>query len=65
MSIQDDYFDLLDHLNKKGPQWAREAFARIWAWGCENENETERLRPIVGKMRSAISGMFDTDKPEE
>lgn len=61
MSIQDDYFDLSEHLQKKGPKWALESFNRIWEWGCENENDNEKLRPIVNNMREAISDMFKED----
>lgn len=62
MSIQDDYFDLSDHLRKKGPKWALEAFERIWDWGVDCENENEKLRPIVNNMKNAISLMFDGEK---
>lgn len=55
MSIQDDYFDLSHRLD--GPEL--EAFERVWAWAIENENEVEKLRPIVNKMRSAIQLMFE------
>ena len=58
MSIQDDYFDLMASL--KGEDKKR--FKRIWAWGCECENDNEKLRPIVNNMREAISLMFEKDE---
>lgn len=60
MSIQDDYFDLSDSLTGSD----KEAFERIWEWGVENENENERLRPIVGHMKEAITMMFEKDNDE-
>lgn len=62
MSIQDDYFDLSEHLRKKGPKWALEAFERIWDWGVDCENENDTLRPIVYNMKNAISLMLEKDE---
>ena len=55
MSLQDDYFDLSADL--KG--WQKNAFDRIWEAFCDCERENERLSPIVGNMRDAISRMFE------
>jgi len=38
MSIQDDYFDVSEHLKKNGPEWVSKAFERIWGWGVDCEN---------------------------
>lgn len=61
MSIQDDIFDLDDHFKKKSNKHLKDAWERIYAWGCECENENERLRPIVGHMREAITLMFEKE----
>ena len=65
MSIQDDYFDVSDHLKKNGPEWASEAFERIWGWGVDCENENEKLRPIVSSMKNAVSLMFEQREKDE
>jgi len=64
MSIQDDYFELTYYFEKRGPKWAKEALKRIWDWGVDCENENEELRPIVGRMREAISLMFKKKEEE-
>ena len=65
MSIQDDYFDLVDYFKGRRGRVDKEmakAFERIWEWGCENENDNERLRPIVNGIRNSISMMFEKEK---
>lgn len=62
MSIQDDIFDLEDHFKKKSNKHLNDAWERVYAWGCENENDNEKLRPIVNGMRNAISAMFEKDE---
>lgn len=64
MSIQDDIFDLEDFFkSKRKPSIGdREAFGRILDWAIENENENEKLRPIVNGMRNAISAMFEKEE---
>ena len=68
MSIQDDFFDIDNFFieiikQDKKNKWVRKAFHRIWKWGYENENENDKIRPIVDKMRAAINLMFE-DKYE-
>ena len=65
MSIQDDYFDVSEHLKKNGPEWVSEAFERIWDWAVDRENENEKLRPIVSSMKNAVSLMFEQRGKDE
>ena len=61
MSIQDDFFELNEYLESQNKEM-HSAFVRIWEWGVYNENENEKLRPIVSGMRNAISAMFEQDR---
>ena len=58
MSIQDDYFELVELLKKRKDKAPLEMLERIWRWGCDNESENEKLSPIVNGMREAISLLF-------
>jgi len=69
MSIQDDIFDLEDFFagvsTKKGmkpTKGDREAFKRLLDWAIDNENELEKLRPIVNGFRDSISAIFKEEK---
>ena len=67
MSIQDDYYDLkklLEEVSEDHPDadWCIESFDRIWDWGCENESDNDKLRPIVNGIRNAISLMFEKEE---
>lgn len=64
MSIQDDIFDLDDLFEKLVKQDKKKyapyqkAWQRVYGWGCEEEKDNMKLRPIVNKMKEAISLMF-------
>lgn len=60
MSLQDDYFDLDDHL--KGEY--KKKFRRIWRAFCEMENEQEELLAIRGAVRQMVELTF-TDKKDK
>ena len=66
MSIQDDIFDLEDLFagvaTKKKVDDHREAFSRLLDWAINNENELEKLRPIVNGLRDSISAIFKEEK---
>jgi hypothetical protein len=59
MSIRDDLFALEDFFSKKKNAPMKESWERVREWAIDCENESERLRPIVGKMREAIGLMFE------
>ena len=61
MSIQDDIFDLENQFEEFGDKGLQEAFDRIRDWATEEENENEKLRPIVNGIRNAISAMFEDE----
>lgn len=59
MSIQDDIFDLGAGVEEgRIPKEYASAIERLIDWGTDNENENERIRPIVGHMKEAIELMF-------
>lgn len=62
MSIQDDLFDLDDFFEKKANKSYAESWERIRDWAIDCENECERLRPIVGHMKEAVSLMFQQEQ---
>lgn len=67
MSMQDDIFDLDDFFKKlvkkdKKNKPYQDAWNRVYEWGCECENDNEKLRPIVNGMRNAISAMFEKEE---
>lgn len=66
MSLQDDYFDLSDALEKqkkKNPELS-EMFDRIWGRFCENEAELLELREFkcaVTRVLKDLSKEFPKD----
>ncbi len=64
MSIQDDIFDIEDLIDNGTilDKPYKDAIQRIIVWGTENENDNEKLRPIVNGMRNAISLMFEKEE---
>jgi len=66
VSIQDDIFDLEDLFagvaTKKKVDDNREAFHRLLNWAINNDNELEKLRPIVNGLRDAIGAIFKEEE---
>lgn len=62
MSIQDDLFDLDDHFKKRKNKDLKESWGRVMDWAIDQENEVERLTPIVGHMKESIRLMFPPEK---
>ena len=66
MSIQDDIFDMGDffktYTKETGDEEPEKTWKRLYNWAVSCENEAYKLSPIVGKMREAISLMFEKDE---
>lgn len=58
MSLQDDYFDLIESNNLSDGE--KEAIERIWDNMVDMENEVNNLRPIV----NAVSNLFKDTNPD-
>ena len=56
-----DIFDLEDHFEELGDKGLQDAFNRVRDWGTEEENDNEKLRPIVNGLRNAISLIFEKE----
>jgi hypothetical protein len=59
MSLQDDYFDLIESNNLSDGE--KEAIERIWDNMIDMENEVNNLRPIV----NAVSNLFKDRNPND
>lgn len=58
MSLQDDYFDLIESNNLSDGE--KEAIERIWDNMVDMENEVDNLRPIV----NAVSNLLKDTNPD-
>lgn len=72
MSLQDDHFDLEEHFKaqinntkagtpaRKQAVASRDAYRRVWGQFVDQENENEKLRPVVAAISTVVRHVIDT-----